>query len=75
MQICCWCPFLSHIATIDAVKNSAIAIKKYSKDNDIKILNSIGEWNFFKNNEENITVKNLHNLNFHRILPKEGFFF
>jgi len=75
MQICYWCPFLSHIATIDAVKNSSIAIKKYSEDNDIKILNSIGEWNFFKNNEENITVKNLHFLNFYRILPKEGFFF
>jgi len=75
MQICYWCPFLTHIATIDSVKNSAISIKKYSRVNDIKILNSIGEWDFFKCNEENITVKNLHNLNFYRILPKEGFFF
>ena len=31
MQICYWCPFLTHIATIDAVKNSAISLKKYSK--------------------------------------------
>ena len=73
MQICYWCPFLTHIATIDAVKNSAIAIKKYSKNNNIKILNSIGEWNFFKKNDMNISVKNLHNLNFYDFLPKQGF--
>ena len=48
MQICYWCPFLTHIATIDAVKNSAISLKKYSKNNNIKILNSIGEWDFLK---------------------------
>lgn len=73
MHIWYWCPFLTHIATIDAVKNSAIAIKKYSKNNDIKILNSIGEWNFFKENDKKISVKNLHNLNFYDFLPKEGF--
>jgi len=40
MQICYWSPFLTHIATIDAVKNSAISIKKYligEEKLDIKI--------------------------------------
>ena len=50
MQICYWCPFLTHIATIDAVTNSAVSGRKYAKDSknsNIKILNSYGEWNFY----------------------------
>lgn len=77
MQICYWCPFLTHIATIDAVKNSAVSLKKYSKDSKhskIKILNSFGEWNFYKNNSDNISVHDLQNFNFYKIMPKEGFF-
>lgn len=74
MQICYWCPFLTHIATIDAVKNSAISLRKYCKSNDIKILNSVGEWSFYKNNNEKIIVKNLQKFNIYKILPKEGFF-
>ena len=74
MQICYWCPFLTHIATIDAVKNSAISIKKYSRNNDIKILNSIGEWDFLKKNSEGISVHNLQRFNIYKFLPKEGFF-
>ena len=73
MQICYWCPFLTHIATIDAVKNSAISLKKYSKNNNIKILNSIGEWDFLKKNNKNLTIHNLQKLNIYKLLPKEGF--
>ena len=32
MQIFYWCPFLTHIATINAVKNSATSLKRYKKD-------------------------------------------
>jgi len=76
MQICYWSPFLTHIATIDAVKNSAISIKKYligEEKLDIKILNSCGEWNFFKNNDENIDIYDIQKINLHKILPKKGF--
>jgi glycosyltransferase involved in cell wall biosynthesis len=77
MQICYWCPFLTHIATIDAVKNSAISLKKYSKktqNSKIKILNSFGEWDFYKNNNDNVIIHDLQKFNFHKKMPKEGFF-
>ena len=67
MQICYWCPFLTHIATIDAVKNSAVSLRKYSKNSHslkIKILNSYGEWSFYKNNNDNISVHNLQSVIF-----------
>jgi len=74
MQIFYWCPFLTHIATINAVKNSATSLKRYKKDINVKILNSIGEWNFLKNNYDNINVENIQKLNIYDLLPKEGFF-
>ena len=77
MQICYWCPFLTHIATIDAVKNSAISLKKYSnhtQNTKIKILNTFGEWDFYKKNNDNIIIHDLQKFNFHRQMPKEGFF-
>tara|TARA_B100000767_G_scaffold258472_1_gene267227 strand:- start:5173 stop:6318 length:1146 start_codon:yes stop_codon:yes gene_type:complete len=76
MQICYWCPFLTHIATIDAVKNSAVSLRKYSKNSQsskIKILNSYGEWSFYKNNTDDISVHDLQKRNFFKIMPKEGF--
>lgn len=76
MHICYWSPFLTHIATVDAVKNSAISVKKYlNSDNEIKIkiLNSSGEWTFYKNNKNNIDIYDLQNINFYKILPKKGF--
>ena len=78
MQICYWSPFLTHIATVDAVKNSAISVKKYltsDKELKVKILNSCGEWNFYKDNKDNIDVYDIQNINLHKILPKKGFIF
>ena len=77
MQIYYWCPFLSNIATINSVKNSASSLKKYSKKNfniekDISILNSCGEWNYLKNNKLDIKVKNLLPFSFYKYLPKTG---
>ena len=77
MQICYWCPFLTHIATIDAVKNSAISLKKYSnqtQNTKIKILNTFGEWDFYKKNNDNVIIQDLQKFNFHKQMPKEGFF-
>ena len=76
MQIFYWSPFLTHIATVDAVKNSAISLKKYltsNKELKIKILNSCGEWNFYKNNKDNIDIYDIQKINLHKILPKKGF--
>ena len=73
MQIFYWCPFLTHIATINAVKNSAASLKRYKKDINVKILNSVGEWDFLKNNDHNINVENIQKLNIYDLLPKEGF--
>ena len=44
-----WSPFISKVATIRSVINSAKSLKRYSK-NDFEpiILNVAGEWNFFK---------------------------
>jgi len=73
MKIFYWCPFLTHIATINAVKNSATALRKYKKNISIKILNSVGEWDFFKNNHNNISVEDTQKLKIYKVLPKEGF--
>ncbi len=77
MNIYYWCPYLTNIATINAVKRSAISIKKYSKKNfNVSILNSSGEWLFFKNNNFDINIlSTLKNINLHKYLPKEGLIF
>ena len=77
MQIYYWCPFLSNVATINSVKNSASSLKKYSKinfnkDKDISILNSCGEWSYLQSNDLNIKIKNLLPFNFYKYLPKTG---
>ena len=74
MQIFYWCPFLTHIATINAVKNSATSLKRYKKNINVKILNSVGEWNFLKDNNYNIDVEDTQKLNIYKLLPKEGYF-
>ena len=78
MQICYWSPFLTHIATVDAVRNSAISVKKYlttNKELKIKILNSCGEWDFYKNNGDSIDIYDMQKVNLYKILPKKGFVF
>ena len=50
MKIFYWSPFFSNIATIKAVFNSARSLIKFQKNNkyDVSIINSIGEWNNYK---------------------------
>lgn len=69
-----WCPYLSDVATITNVINSAISIKKYKKKSQISILETIGEWQFAKENlsKNNIKIEKLSNLNFDT--NKVGFF-
>ena len=75
MHINFWCPYLTNIATIKSVIRSAKSLQKYSKKTSKKkviILNSCGEWNFFKNNLSQIKIKNLLPFNFFNFIPKEG---
>tara|TARA_B110000014_G_scaffold262970_1_gene258320 strand:+ start:872 stop:1063 length:192 start_codon:yes stop_codon:yes gene_type:complete len=40
-----WCPFIGNVATIDAVVNSIISVKKYSnKTHEPLLINVVGEW-------------------------------
>lgn len=73
MKIFYWCPFLTHIATIKAVKNSVASIKKYKKNTKVKILNSIGEWDFLNNNHQNFDVLDVQKIKIYKLLPKKGF--
>lgn len=69
-----WSPFLGWVATISAVKRSADSIIKYSKNKyNIKIIDSIGEWNKFYGNEKSNLFIKLYNQSFFDKVPKGGF--
>lgn len=72
-----WSPFFSDIATIKAVLNSVISVKKFSRNN-IKpyIINVFGEWDDYRETifENEIDIINL---NLHKFFKKKkinGFF-
>ena len=69
-----WSPFLTQIATIKAVINSAYSLNKFDKKFDATILNIFGEFN--KNlseiKDKKINILNFYNLNILRYLPKHG---
>ena len=76
MKIFYWSPFLSNIATVRAVLDSAKSLTKYKKNNkyDVSIINAIGEWNEYKKSYlKNIKFKDLSNKNWCKILPRNGF--
>lgn len=54
MNLYYWAPFLSNVATVKAVLNSATGVKKYSKNIKPHIINAVGEWSVF---EKNIKTK------------------
>ena len=72
-----WCPFISKVATIKAVYNSALSLKKYSKNNfEGVILDVFGEWRkskYFGLNE--IKFFQLNYSKFINLIPSEKFFF
>ena len=77
MNLIYWCPYLSKVATVRAVLNSAISVKQYSKNQlNPQIINAVGEWSEFqdliKNN--NIKLVNLFSSkNFYGNLPKNSY--
>jgi len=68
-----WCPYLSHVATINNVINSAISLTKYKENSQISLLETIGEWQFAKENlsKHNIKIEKLTNHTFD--INKVGF--
>ena len=42
-----WSPFLSKIATINAVINSAYSMNRYSQNYNCSIINAVGEFNVY----------------------------
>ncbi len=75
-KVCYWSPFISNVATIKAVINSALAINRYSDQKfESLIIDVFGEWKKNINNET-------HNLKFHSLnyienlfkFSSEGFF-
>ena len=71
-----WSPFISNVATVKAVLNSAISIKKFSKKINPTIINVIGEWKQYQEiiKDNNINIINFrYNKNFYQNLPRYGF--
>ena len=69
-----WCPHIDYnVATCKAVINSAYSFKKYSKEFEPVIINSFGEWNYFKKEiyDKNIKIENISNIKLK--LPIHGF--
>jgi glycosyltransferase involved in cell wall biosynthesis len=76
MKVYYWSPFISHVATVTAVINSIISLKKFSTDNvDYRVINVFKEWfpyedELKKNKIESVDLGTFLNINF---LPKLGF--
>ncbi len=64
-KIVYWSPIVSKIATHNAVINSALSLKKYSKNYDVSVINTIGEFDTLKNNESKVNL-----INFFKIKKK-----
>lgn len=77
MKIFYWSPFLSNIATIDAVLNSIKSILMFDSKKKLNpfILDSTGEWLSQKNRINNVKVINLYKKEFYTSLPKGGFLY
>ena len=72
-----WSPYLSNVATIRNVINSAISLKKYNyKRYDVSLLDTIGEWRSRKDeiNSHKLSIQKVNNFNLKFNLTKSGYF-
>ena len=72
-----WSPYLSNVATIRNVINSAISLKKYNSEKyDVSLLDTIGEWRSCKDeiNSNKLSIEKVNNLNLKFNLSKSGYF-
>ena len=69
-----WSPCLNPVGTVISTMNSAIAISKYDKNFDVYIIDSCGEWEKYKKNLEEDSVRLINlSFNYFKFLPKTGF--
>ena len=77
MNLYYWSPFLSEVATVKAVLNSAHSLSKYSRGNfKPYIINSVGEWTSFKDEikDKQIGLIDFCQKNFfYKNLPRFGY--
>ena len=72
-----WSPYLSNVATIRNVINSALSLKKYNYDSyDVSLLDTMGEWKLYKEEiiQNKVNIKKINNLNLNFDLNKSGYF-
>ncbi len=73
-KIVYWSPFISKIATVKAVLNSAKALSNYSNNLlDVEILNVCGEFDEYKKNT-NLKFRDLSKFSISKFLSDKGFF-
>ena len=71
-----WSPCLNPVGTVTSTINSAISMKRYSKNfYNVFLINACGEWTQYENilKKNSINIINL-NFNFFKFLPKKGYF-
>tara|TARA_B100001057_G_scaffold175337_1_gene175973 strand:- start:16975 stop:18117 length:1143 start_codon:yes stop_codon:yes gene_type:complete len=75
MKIFYWSPFLSNIATVDAVIRSINCLKRYDREKKIIpfIIDSSGEWKEKKDKINGINIIELYKKSFFESLPKGGY--
>ena len=75
MKLFYWSPFLSNIATIDAVTNSIKSLRKYDKNKKYEtfIIDSSGEWQEKLDKISGIDIIRLYKKNYYKFLPKSNF--
>ena len=73
-EIFYWGPFIDNVATVKAIFNSAKGIKRYSKKYSSTIINAVGEWKTYKDNnkKEKLNFKDL-NFDYYSTLPRFTF--
>tara|TARA_B110000858_G_scaffold153626_1_gene175156 strand:- start:1184 stop:2332 length:1149 start_codon:yes stop_codon:yes gene_type:complete len=71
-----WSPCLNKVGTVKSTLNSVIAVSKFSKDYNAKVINVFGEWEDYKDifSKYNIETIDL-NFNYYKFLPKKGFLY
>ena len=75
MKIFYWAPFLSNIATVDAVLKSINSIERYDKKKEIEtyIVDSVGEWSQNVEKFKQVNIKKIYKKNIYKLLPKGSF--
>ena len=73
-EIYYWGPFIDNVATVKAIFNSAKGIKRYSKKYSSTIINAVGEWKTYKDNnkKEKLNFRDL-NFDYYSKLPRFTF--